>query len=77
CAEGRWDDARDLHYDLLEINEILFIETNPAPVKAALGLMGLISPELRLPLTPISDANTEKLRAVMQQYGLLGANRNL
>ncbi len=74
CEDGRWDDARDLHYDLLEINEVLFIETNPAPVKAALGLMGLISPELRLPLTPVSDANAEKLRAVMERYSLLRTN---
>lgn len=71
CAAGRWDKARDLHYELLEMNEILFIETNPAPVKAALGMMGLISPELRLPLTPINAANTERLRDVMARYGLL------
>jgi len=70
CAEGRWNDARDLHYELLEINEILFIETNPAPVKAALGMMGLIDPELRLPLAPIGDGNREKLAAVMDRYGL-------
>lgn len=71
CAEGRWDDARDLHYDLLDMNEILFVETNPAPVKAALGLMGLCSPELRPPLAPISAENLEKLKGVMKKYGLL------
>lgn len=71
CAEGRWEDARDLHYDLLDMNEILFVETNPAPVKAALGLMGLCSPELRPPLAPISSANLEKLKGVMKKYELL------
>lgn len=71
CAEGRWDDARDLHYWLLEMNEVLFIETNPAPVKAALGIMGLIAPDLRLPLASIGAASEERLRAVMGKYGLL------
>lgn len=71
CAEGRWAEARDLHYWLLEMNEVLFVETNPAPVKAALALMGLIAPELRLPLAPISAANEDRLRAVMGTYGLL------
>ncbi len=71
CQAGRWDEARDLHYWLLELNEVLFIETNPGPLKAALGLMGLISPELRLPLAPVSPTNMEKLRAVMARYGLL------
>jgi 4-hydroxy-tetrahydrodipicolinate synthase len=71
CAEGHWEEARDLHYWLLEINEVLFIETNPAPVKAALGMMGLIAPDLRLPLAPISTASEERLRTVMEKYGLL------
>lgn len=71
CEEGRWGEARDLHFALLEMNEVLFIETNPAPVKAALGMMGLISPELRLPLAPISAVSAERLRTVMEQYGLL------
>jgi 4-hydroxy-tetrahydrodipicolinate synthase len=71
CEGGRWDEARDLHYWLLEMNDALFVETNPAPVKAALGMMGLISPELRLPLVPIGDANMERLRTVMRRYGLL------
>lgn len=71
CAQGEWEQARDLHYHLLEINEILFVETNPAPVKAALGMLGLIEPELRLPMTPISDANREKLRKVMEKYELI------
>src|SRR5207244_12126487 len=46
CAAGRWDEARELHYELLELNEVLFLETNPGPVKAALGMMGLIDPEV-------------------------------
>jgi 4-hydroxy-tetrahydrodipicolinate synthase len=49
----------------------MFFETNPIPVKTALGLMGKISPELRLPLAPMSDANLEKLKKVMRDYGLI------
>jgi 4-hydroxy-tetrahydrodipicolinate synthase len=57
------------------MNEVLFIETNPGPVKTALGLMGKIDPELRLPLAPMYPENEAKLRQVMTQYGLLGDER--
>ncbi len=70
---GRWLEARDLHYELLEMNEILFVETNPGPAKTALGLMGKISPELRLPLAPMYPTNEARLRQVMIKYGLLPA----
>ena len=68
---GRWREARDLHFELLAINEVLFVETNPGPVKTALGLMGKIDPELRLPLAPLAPENEARLRAVMARYGLL------
>jgi len=71
CAAGRWDEARDLHYELLELNEVLFLETNPGPVKAALGMMGLIDPEVRLPLAPVSTATAERVRAALERLGLL------
>lgn len=76
CEEGKWAAARDLHYWLLEMNEVLFLETNPGPVKAALGMMGLISPELRLPMAPVSAATEERLRAVMAGYNLLAPVRS-
>jgi 4-hydroxy-tetrahydrodipicolinate synthase len=71
CAAGRWDEARDLHYELLELNEVLFLETNPGPVKAALGMMGLIDPEVRLPLAPVAEATAERVRAALDRLGLL------
>ena len=52
------------------MNEVLFIETNPGPVKTALGLMGLIAPEIRLPLAPMYPQNEAKLREVLANYGL-------
>ncbi|TMI71869.1 MAG: 2,4-dihydroxyhept-2-ene-1,7-dioic acid aldolase [Bacillati bacterium ANGP1] len=71
AAGGQWDAARDLHYHLLPMNEALFVETNPVPVKTALGLMGKIDPEVRLPLAPMSLDNLERLKQVMASYGLV------
>jgi 4-hydroxy-tetrahydrodipicolinate synthase len=68
---GDLETARKLHYKMWPINEAMFMETNPVPVKAALALQGRIGWEVRLPLTPISSANREKLSAVMETYGLL------
>lgn len=73
CAAGRWEEARALHYRLLPLNEALFLETNPGPVKTALGWMGKIHPALRLPLAPPGEAAQAKLRRVMEDLGLLGA----
>lgn len=63
--------AKDLHYKMAPLISSLFIETNPAPVKAALALMGKIEYEIRQPLWKLSDANYEKLRKAMQNYGLI------
>jgi len=64
-------EARRLHYRLLPIFKTLFIETNPIPVKTALGIKGLIDPEFRLPLVPMSSENAAILRAAMEEYGLI------
>ncbi len=70
-AAGQWKEAQDLHYHLLPLNDAIFLEINPVPVKTVLGWMGKISPEVRLPLAPLSAANEVRLRAVCQQYGLV------
>jgi len=70
--EGDLQKARELHYKMLPLMDSLFLETNPIPVKAALYMMGKIEYELRLPLCQMSDANYEKLRRVMLNYGLIG-----
>ena len=49
-----------------------FVESNPIPVKAAMGLMGLLTPVYRLPLVPPSPANLAKIEKVLQSAGLLG-----
>ncbi|MEQ8216129.1 MAG: 4-hydroxy-tetrahydrodipicolinate synthase [Smithellaceae bacterium] len=63
--------AKELHHKMSPLIESLFIEVNPTPVKAALALMGKIQYEYRLPLCKMSDANLEKLRKVMVNYGLI------
>ena len=68
---GNWAEALDLHYRMFELNDVLFIETNPGPVKFLLGEMGLMDPALRLPLVLPSQANRKKIVAVAREYGLL------
>jgi 4-hydroxy-tetrahydrodipicolinate synthase len=63
--------ARAIHYRILPLIDALFCETNPIPVKAAVAMQGLISEKIRLPLTPISDENRERLRVLMKEFGLL------
>jgi len=63
--------AAKLQYRMQPLNRAMFIDTNPIPVKTALSLMGKCTGELRLPLCPMSDANTEKLRNALKAYGLI------
>src|SRR5690606_2469361 len=72
AAAGRWDEARDLHYQMLELNDVLFIEVNPVPLKTALAAMGLCEANWRLPLGPMLEPNRRKLLATLERYGLLG-----
>ena len=68
---GRLDEAKTWHYKLYPLFTALFYETNPIPVKEALGMMGKIQPELRLPLCPMSTENREKLARALKDYGLI------
>ncbi|UCG11198.1 MAG: 4-hydroxy-tetrahydrodipicolinate synthase [Deltaproteobacteria bacterium] len=69
---GDFEKGRELYYRLLPLCHAMFYETNPAPIKAALEMMGKISSgEVRLPLAPMSDANRDKLRADLKAYGLV------
>jgi 4-hydroxy-tetrahydrodipicolinate synthase len=63
--------ARELHYKLLPLMNMNFIESNPIPVKAALAMMGLVEENYRLPLVRISPPNRDKLAKVVEQLGLL------
>ena len=71
ALEGDWKRARDLFHRLFPLCRAMFIETNPIPVKEAMAMMGMIVPEFRLPLCRMADGNRERLRTVLQQFGLL------
>lgn len=68
---GNYAQARKIQFQLYDLIKALFIETNPIPVKTALGLMGLINPYMRLPLCNMSDTNLEALTAVLRKYKLI------
>lgn len=68
---GDINQTRELHYKLHPLNEAMFLETNPIPVKAALNLMGRIGGEIRLPLSPMSKGNLEKLKTTLKDYRLI------
>src|SRR5689334_3388728 len=64
ALEGNQTKAKELHYKLLPLMNINFIESNPIPVKAALAMMGLIEENYRLPLVRIAASNRDKLAKV-------------
>ncbi|MCP9452545.1 MAG: 4-hydroxy-tetrahydrodipicolinate synthase [Nitrospira sp.] len=70
-AEGKIAEARRLHFMLSPLFAALFLETNPIPVKEALGMMGKIDPELRLPLCPMAQDAKEKLRQVLKDLHVI------
>jgi 4-hydroxy-tetrahydrodipicolinate synthase len=63
--------ALDKQVAMADLNRMMFVETNPGPVKAAVALLGKATGELRLPLAPVSDANLAKIKDAMQRFGLL------
>ena len=68
---GDFAKARTYHFKLAPLFSALFYETNPIPVKEALCMMNKLQPEFRLPLTPLSSDNRERLCQVMKESGLL------
>ncbi len=66
-----WNKARRLHYKLQILNDVLYLETNPIPIKWAMHRMGLISDEIRLPLTPLKKNFRPQLSAAMRKFGLI------
>ena len=68
---GEYEKARKIHYRTLPLVNALFIESNPAPVKEALNMMGLPAGRLRLPLVELQPENREKLRKALKEMGKL------
>jgi 4-hydroxy-tetrahydrodipicolinate synthase len=68
---GRLAEARELQVRMNELHRLLFVESNPIPVKWALHKLGLFGPELRLPLVPMTEPNAKKLEAELRKLGLI------
>jgi 4-hydroxy-tetrahydrodipicolinate synthase len=71
CLKGKWSEALQLHYRLLPLMNINFIESSPIPVKTALAMMGLIDEAFRLPMVPITEPNRVKLKKVLEDLKLV------
>ncbi|MDX2167622.1 MAG: 4-hydroxy-tetrahydrodipicolinate synthase [Deltaproteobacteria bacterium] len=70
-VRGDWHDARCRHYALLPLMRVLFLETNPIPIKAAMAMRGLCRDELRMPLLPMTEGPRAVLRQALVEAGLL------
>src|SRR5918911_3835103 len=68
---GEWDKARALHYRLLPLMDVNFVESSPGPVKAAMAMMGLLEEQFRLPLVPVEEKSRARVREVLAESGLL------
>jgi 4-hydroxy-tetrahydrodipicolinate synthase len=75
ARDAKSDEARALDNTLQELNRLLFVESNPIPVKWAVSEMGLIGPDIRLPLTPFSAQYHDDMRAAMRLAGVTLENK--
>ena len=69
--KGNYKEATAQHKGLLELNNAMFLETNPIPVKTALYLMGKIELEFRLPMCKMTEENAAKLKDVLTKYKMI------
>ncbi|WP_461829692.1 4-hydroxy-tetrahydrodipicolinate synthase [Aquifex sp.] len=70
ALNGNFEKARELHYYLHDLFKVLFIETNPIPIKTACWMLGMCEKEFRLPLTEMSPENEQRLRETLKKYNL-------
>lgn len=66
--DGDVERAQNLHFELMPLNDVLFKDTNPAPLKAALGMMGKIKPVLRMPMDLPAQELQDEIKEVLGQY---------
>jgi 4-hydroxy-tetrahydrodipicolinate synthase len=67
ALQGHYEEAKAIHYELLDLMKIMFVETNPQPVKAALAMMGIIKEHYRLPLIKMRPENRRKVKEALEQ----------
>ncbi len=68
ALKGSFDKSKELHYKLIDIFNMLFVEGNPTGIKAALSILNICTDNVRLPLTSMSKANHNKLAALISEY---------
>jgi 4-hydroxy-tetrahydrodipicolinate synthase len=68
CLAGDFESGRALHLALFNLCRAMFVETNPTPVKAASALLGYCSPEVRLPLAPLSEAAQRRVESALAEW---------
>jgi 4-hydroxy-tetrahydrodipicolinate synthase len=71
CIEGHFEEARQLNRRLTPVFKVMFIESNPVPVKAAMAINGLIEEVYRLPMVPLSPAGRTRLIQVLSEAGFI------
>lgn len=69
--KGSWEKAKEKQFELYDLFKVLFIETNPGPVKYAAELMGIMNKRMRLPLTPPLVDNQDKINIVLKNLNLI------
>jgi len=69
---GNWEEASRIHRELYPLSKVMFIDTNPIPVKTALWMMGRMEKEFRLPLCPTTPEKEKKIREVLKGFGIIG-----
>ena len=72
CLRGDFEGAREIQRRFLPLMNVNFVESNPIPVKAAMGLMGLLDPTMRLPMCPPGADNLARIAKVLETVGLMG-----
>ena len=71
ALKGKFARAREMHFRLLDLMNVNFVESNPIPVKAAMAMMGLLEETYRLPLTQLGEGSRPKLEKVLKQLSLV------
>jgi 4-hydroxy-tetrahydrodipicolinate synthase len=67
ALQGHYEEAKAIHYELLDLMKIMFVETNPQPVKSALAMMGIIKEYYRLPLVKMRPESRRKVKEALEQ----------
>ncbi len=70
-VKGEWKEASRLHRELYPLSKVLFIDTNPIPVKTALSMMGMMEKEFRLPLCPTTPEKERIIEETLKQFGVI------